>query len=122
MGYKEYINIIHKLLSKTSAAIFIDQFEIFFSAEERENEWVLSTRFFSSRKNLPRDLREAFSNLKTLRLDSKSLYLREDEETGEIYFSKKIPSLDRYPFFRRYLTEYIDEMKDWKALLETLAI
>lgn len=122
MGHKEYIHIIHELLSKARATIMIDHCEIFFDVEEESDEWVLSTKIFSSKRNLPRDMREAFSNVKTLHLDSKGFYLTQDDETSEIYFSKKIPSLNHYPFFRRYLTEYLDEMKDWKGLLENLAL
>ncbi len=119
MSHKEHIYILHELLSKAHGKIEVDEQEILFTARDEEG-WVVSTRMFSSKRNLPKEMREAFRNVKILYLDSKGLYLSQCEETSEIFFTKKMPSLERYPAFRHYVAEYIDEMRDWKALLENL--
>lgn len=120
MSHKEYLHIVHDLLSRAQSKVQIEDHEIFFKMGDKSDYWLLSTKIFSSKRSLPSDLQQAFRNVRFLYLNRKDVYLATNDETGEVFFFKKLPNLDRFILFRRHLLEYVEEMKDWKVALENL--
>jgi hypothetical protein len=109
MSYQEYIQVTHQLLSRPHAALHTGQEEIFFTKQEKE--WSVVTKIFPSS-----DIEEIFKNVDTIPLTASGLYLKKNQEG--VFLSKQTPLLQRYTFFRRYVREYLLEIKEWKKLLE----
>jgi len=109
MCYQEYIQVSQSLIFQSQTIFSFCEENILIETEK--NHWLLSVKIsFSS------ELEEMLKNIQTMCLTSKDLFLTKKEE--EIFLIKKTPPLDRYTFFRRYVTQYLSEIKEWRDFLE----
>jgi hypothetical protein len=108
---REFTSILASLSTKGEGRVFLFGKEIFFFADDDKDVWKIATKVTDKK---PSELREFFSYPFS---KHSSLAIKDFAGRG-VYFFYEVPPMNRYVFFQRVLSAYVDEAENWSKIFE----